>query len=287
VALLLLYLVWTGYRSRRVGAALLASSLACVVVMACILPFTLRNYRVYGEFLLLNSNTGFALYSAQHPMHGTAFREYVAAPLPTDLAPMPVNEAQWERALLRRGLGFIAADPVRYARLSLSRVADYFIFWPAPQTSLLHNLGRTLSFGLLLPFMLYGLWLSRRMGRRLRLLYLFMLCYSLLHILTWAMSRYRLPVDAVLLVFAALALVEVWGRLRRRLPRSASQGTMRQLILHSHPLSRHPARRAAGGFAATRGCAYGAGNRARLLSACRGKNRGMRPRCRKRHPWRG
>lgn len=224
VALLLFYLVWAGYRSRRLGAAVGTSILACVVMAACILPFTLRNYRVYGEFLLLNSNTGFAMYSAQHPMHGTEFREYVAAPLPTDLDPMPANEAQWERALLRRGFGFIAADPVRYARLSLSRVADYFIFWPAPETSPLHNLGRTLSFGLLLPCMLYGLWLSRHAWRRLRLLYLFMLCYSLLHILTWAMSRYRLPVDAVLLLFAALALVELWGRLRRRLPQAVPEG---------------------------------------------------------------
>jgi hypothetical protein len=44
--------------------------------------------------------------------------------------------------------------------------------------------------------------------------------YSLLHILTWAMPRYRLPVDAVALPFAALALVELVRWVSRRLART-------------------------------------------------------------------
>jgi hypothetical protein len=38
--------------------------------------------------------------------------------------------------------------------------------------------------------------------------------YSLLHVLTWAMTRYRLPVDAVAIVFAAVGMVDLWGRLK-------------------------------------------------------------------------
>ncbi len=77
--------------------------------------------------------------------------------------------------------------------------------------------------------MLAGLWLALRQawpGRSaagwlsfsttpLALVLLFMGFYSLLHILTWAMPRYRLPVDAVALPFAALALVELVRALRR------------------------------------------------------------------------
>ncbi|QLQ08012.1 MAG: hypothetical protein HZY76_19795 [Anaerolineae bacterium] len=48
-----------------------------------------------------------------------------------------------------------------------------------------------------------------RSPRRFLLLYLFVAVYSLLHIFTWAMSRYRLPVDAVLLLFAALSITEI------------------------------------------------------------------------------
>lgn len=36
-----------------------------------------------------------------------------------------------------------------------------------------------------------------------------------LHIAPWAMSRYRLPVDAVLLIFAAVGLAAIGERLTR------------------------------------------------------------------------
>jgi len=209
----------------RIGRAALGPLiLAGMVLVLGILPWTIRNYRVYGRFLLLNSNTGYAMYSAQHPMHGTSFREFEAAPLPPDLK--GTNEAEWDRELLRIGIQYVRDDPGRYLRLCLSRARAYFEFWPTPDTTLLHNIGRTASFGLFLPFMLYGLYLSLR-GRRpkevslppwgLSLLYLFMVFYSLLHIFTWAMVRYRLPLDALGLIFAALALHDLYARVRRRL----------------------------------------------------------------------
>ncbi len=213
-AVLFLYLLWIGYRNRQTVLAFRSLFLAGLVILAFILPFTIRNYRAYGDFLLLNSNTGYAMYSAQHPMHGTSFQAFDAAPLPDDIDPRPTTEAEWERALMKRGIGFIVADPVRYLRLSLSRTVDYFMFWPSSETTLLHNIGRVISFGLFLPFMVYGLWLSRSDWRRFRLLYLFMIVYSLLHILTWSMIRYRLPVDAVLLLFAAIAVEDLYRRIR-------------------------------------------------------------------------
>lgn len=201
---------------------------AGVTMLAFIVPFTIRNYLVYGDFLLLNSNAGYAMYSAQHPLHGTDFQAFAAAPLPADLVAEELNEAEWDRELMWRGIGFVTADPVRYLKLSASRVLDYFEFWPT-NTSLLHNVGRLLSFTLFLPFYTAGLWLVARETRQetgswryvsaqpAGLLLLFILFYSLLHIFTWAMPRYRLPVDAVSMPFAALALVEVWTHLQPRI----------------------------------------------------------------------
>jgi hypothetical protein len=137
---------------------------AIVPMALLVLPFTIRNYHVYGSFLLLNSNAGYAMYSAQHPMHGTNFQEFAAAPVPDELAGL--NEAQLDRELMRRGSGFAAADPRRYLLLSLSRVRAYFDFRPGRATSPLNALGRILSFGIFIPFMLYGIWLALRDARR-------------------------------------------------------------------------------------------------------------------------
>jgi hypothetical protein len=49
-----------------------------------------------------------------------------------------------------------------------------------------------------------------------------------IHLLSWALIRYRLPVDAVLIVFAGLAFVDLYTRLFRHheLPKPAGEGQM-------------------------------------------------------------
>ncbi len=231
VPVLFLYLVWCGWRARgskkagpgatvawrRVCGPLAISGL---ILLGCILPFTVRNYVVYDSFLLLNSNTGYAMYSAQHPMHGDRFDEFAAAPLPEDLRGQGLNEAQLDRELLRRGIRFILDEPVRYVRLCLSRVRAYFSLLPGEDTTPLHAVGRFAALGAYAPLWLYGAYLALRrpaLRAHLGLPLLFMAFYTLMHVLTWAMVRYRLPVDAVAMPLAAVAVDDLW----RRMPRSA------------------------------------------------------------------
>ncbi len=229
IAVMVLWLLWAAWRARRLRQALGALAVSGAVLVVAIAPFTLRNYRVFGELLLLNSNAGYAMYSAQHPMHGTSFQAFEAAPLPADLP--PGNEAQLDKDLMKRGIAFVLAEPGRYLLLSLSRVPVYFEFWPSSDTSFINNIGRVGSFGIFLPFMLYGMWLALRLSgpgvtkgggqffaRPVALLIGFMAFYSVLHIFTWAMPRYRLPVDAAALPFAAIALNDLvcWVTVRRK-----------------------------------------------------------------------
>ena len=229
VAVMAVWLLWTGWQRGVLGRTIRSGVAAIAIVVLAIAPFTVRNYSVYGQFLLLNSNAGYAMFSAQSPMHGTVFHEFEAAPVPVELTGQ--NEAQLDKELMQRGIGFVLADPGRYLLLSLSRVVDYFEFWPSPDSSLINNIGRVGSFGVLLPFMLIGGWLAFKFaGPRLAggwrtfaqsplaLVSLFMLVYSLLHIFTWAIPRYRLPVDAVALPLAAIAITELahWLGARQR-----------------------------------------------------------------------
>ena len=202
---LFLWLLWQGRAKSQIRPTIQGLVLAGLGVFALVLPWTIRNHAVYGRFLLLNSNTGYAMYSAQHPMHGTRFSEFVAAPLPEGLS--WGNEAAMDSELLRMGIQFVIAEPGRYLLLCLSRLRAFVEFWPNPDSSTLHNLGRIASFGLALPLMLYGLTLGlkrRVFGSVACLILGFVLVYSVMHIMTWAMVRYRLPVDAALLPLAAL-----------------------------------------------------------------------------------
>lgn len=186
--------------------------IAVVVIGAFILPWTIYNYFTFHDFLLLNSNGGYWFYSSNHPNQGTNFNQSYSAPLPNDLKGL--GEPAIDRALYRQGLEFIVADPVRFIQLSLSRVDDYFWFTPSEQSSPISNVARILSFGVYLPFMLYGLWLSRHRWRVCVPLYLYVMFDTLLCLTTWSAPRYRLPSDAVLIVFAGLGVLYLIARLR-------------------------------------------------------------------------
>ncbi|MFZ1404704.1 MAG: hypothetical protein WAW03_16535, partial [Anaerolineae bacterium] len=127
-----------------------------------------------------------------------------------------LDEAALDSALLRRGLGFVVQDPGRYVLLSLGRLRTFFMFWPESESSFLSNLVRVLSFGLALPFISVGLWLTARDWRRWSLLWLFVGVYTVVHLLSWALVRYRLPVDGVLLIFASPALLRLQSLIARR-----------------------------------------------------------------------
>jgi 4-amino-4-deoxy-L-arabinose transferase-like glycosyltransferase len=207
-------LLWLGWELRGKRVRLWHFAIPVLVLAALLAPWTLRNERIYGRFLLLNSNAGYALYASVHPHLGTDWRnEGIVVPIPEELAGQ--NEAQLDRALTQRGIGFILADPERYLRLSLDKALEYFRFWPSSDSSPVSNLNRVLSFGLYLPFMLAGLVFSLPRWRSFMPLYLFMVLHTGIHLLTWPSPRYRLPVDAVLIIFAGLALFELAKRSRQ------------------------------------------------------------------------
>ena len=212
VPFLLLWLFWE-LRTKRIRWW--TFTVPVVVIALLIIPWTIRNFLVYQHFLLLNSNAGYALFASNNPDLETDWRnDKVVVPVPEELTGQ--NEAELDRALTRKGIEFIVTDPARYLWLNLDKTLEYFKFWPSSDSGPISNVVRVLSFGLFLPFMLLGLYLSFSRWRRFVVLYLFIVIHTGIHLLTWPSPRYRLPVDAVLLVFAGLALLEVARQLASR-----------------------------------------------------------------------
>jgi 4-amino-4-deoxy-L-arabinose transferase-like glycosyltransferase len=233
VPFLLLWILW----ARRGQVRWLHVVVALLIVASMILPWTIRNYLAFDQFVLLNTNSGYVFFWANHPIHGTNFVSVLGPEHPSYIELIPpnlrhLNEAALEKALWREGLGFVLDDPGRYLLLSFNRLKDFFLFWPKADSSTLSNISRVGSFGLFLPFMVYGLFVSFPLLRRIKgeeeragkrallvLFLIFIVVYSGVHLLSWAYVRYRLPVDTVLVIFAAIGIYDLCGRLgswRRR-----------------------------------------------------------------------
>jgi hypothetical protein len=220
-------------RFKRTRSLPIASMiLSFVLITIFILPISFYNQSRFGRLVILNTNSGYAFFWGNHPIYGTNFDPILPAGTYQDLIPQEVrhlDEAALDQELLRRGIQFIVDDPQRYILLSLSRIPPYFMFWYSPESNLWSNVSRIASFGLMFPAMIYGVflgikkissengkWLWNFLTSPAGLLFLFAVIYSLVHILTWTLIRYRLPVDAVLIPFAALALSDISQRFSKK-----------------------------------------------------------------------
>jgi hypothetical protein len=240
LAVLAVWLAWLAWRYGSMRMLALIGLITAGSAIVLIAPFVLRNYRVFGHLGMPNTNVGINFFWANHPIYGTQF-EAVLSPahgvsyqelIPPELREL--SEPALDRALLARGVQFIRDDPRRYFLLSLSRIPIYFQFWPTRASTLLSNVARLLSFGFFLPFMIYGLiialreTLARQKARpgsfgsnsdlELRIAYLALILlyaavYTAIHMASWANVRYRLPVDALLIIFAARGIEDLVGRI--------------------------------------------------------------------------
>ena len=204
------FLAWIYFSSRATGRKPISIGLLlipCAIIMLAVLPWTLRNYGLYGRFMLLESQFGHVFWNSNHPEQGTNFRGPWVAPIPEEL--LELNEADLTYELLRRGRKFVVEDPVRFLLLTVSRIKYFFTFWPTADSSLVNNIARVLSFGILLPFMAAGLALSVRNWKRFLPIYLFLLIHIGVYVSSWVMVRYRVPADVLLLPFAALAVTQL------------------------------------------------------------------------------
>jgi 4-amino-4-deoxy-L-arabinose transferase-like glycosyltransferase len=237
LAVLVPWLVLIARSRHHLGATLKALAVAGLVAALAILPFIWRNYQAFGRWGMPNTNAGFTFFWSNHSIYGTRFVPVLPEELGVtyaDLIPeelRDLNEADLDRALMGRGLQFVVNEPGRYMMLSLSRIPVYFLFWPTADSTPVSNAARVLSFGIMLPFMLYGVVLAMKrlrdpawpvssghklspLSREFTVLFLlFIVSYSLIHLASWANVRYRLPVDALLILFAAHGIYDLVTRL--------------------------------------------------------------------------
>ena len=109
-AVLVLWLLWISARHKTTRRAVLVLLTSALTLALLISPFIIRNYRVFGELAMPNTNAGFTFFWSNHPIYGTRF-EAVLSPshgvsyqelIPPELRDL--NEARLDRALLARGL---------------------------------------------------------------------------------------------------------------------------------------------------------------------------------------
>jgi len=230
---------------RRRG--LLCGALA-LGAMAAILPWTLRNHHVYGRWLPVSSGFGMMLWRANNELatgdpsdrhldprnaEWTArletvppsTRQAVEEKYAGVVARLRVREAEvgdehlgTDDVLGAVAREYIVTQPLKLVQRAGRRLVGWLKAFTETKTKNEHTGRRSaiiaaVSFYPILILGLIGMGLGWPRRRELALLYLVIAAITLVHLLLTVTTRYRLPLDPFLMVFAGV--VVEWWRQRR------------------------------------------------------------------------
>lgn len=200
------------YRRVKLGKKSFAGVLvASMIFVACVAPWTVRNYRTLGKFIFVRDNFGAELRLGNGPGADGTWMQYLH---PTqDLYAMRQYESMGELPYIamrkRQALDYIEADYSRFAILCLKR---FIYFWAGPpKLSQIWWLAEVKN-SLFLASSVLMFW---GLGRALRkhkpgvwLLFWLMLFYPAIYYIVFPGQRYRHPIEPEITILGIYLLNE-------------------------------------------------------------------------------
>jgi tetratricopeptide (TPR) repeat protein len=221
---------------RRIALAAAFTAGVCLLV----LPATARNYLVSGDLVLINASGGNAFITANH--RGATGGFHLPSEIPRALADDPreqrtmlrrIAEARSGRALLPsqvsaywvgQGTQYIRDYPEEFLRLAIKRLGlwlNAFEAWTNRSFTVSRDFSWVLrlplpTFGVVAPLALFGIAVSMRRWRELFPLLAILGIHFGASFLFIVLSRYRIPVVPLMIVFAAAGSVWILDTVRVR-----------------------------------------------------------------------
>jgi 4-amino-4-deoxy-L-arabinose transferase-like glycosyltransferase len=204
--------LWAWYRRWKRGKRSLAGVvLASLLFIACIAPWTARNYHTFGRLMFLRSNFGAELRIGNGPGANGTWQEYLH---PTqNIYQMRLYRQLGETAYIdqrkREAMAFIRGDYGRFVGLCVKRFVYYWAGAPraseTPALVLVKN-------SVFLASSVLAFWgLGRALRKRRRGAWLFfwlILCYPAIYYVVFPHPRYRHPIEPELGILIVYVISE-------------------------------------------------------------------------------
>lgn len=201
-----------------------------------VLPVTIRNYLVSGEFVLIASQGGVNFYIGNNP-HSDGFTAVVPGTRPTwwggfvdshriaeQQLGRPLSEAEVSRYWYARAWEWIAAEPDAWLAHLLHKLRLFWSHYEIPNNQPIWFFARTseisalfwIGFPLVAPLALAATVFVFRRPQGWSLLAVFFVLYMATVVLFFCPARFRLPVVPILIVAAAAGVFEMLAAMGRR-----------------------------------------------------------------------
>jgi hypothetical protein len=213
----------------RIKTENLASAAICLAVFAiCLVPWTVRNYSIFGRFILIRDNLPLELYEANNNSSSGlwARSEHPGNDPATMRRFQELGEIRFMDEKKTQLQDFIRQHPTEFLRFTAERV---WYFWAAPPQATVvrgydFRIARHTQFFLATLFAFAGLVLTFRQKNRYRwLLAPFLLIYPVPYYLVNPFPRYKHPIEPIMLILIVYVIAEA-NRVRLGLRSEQSLG---------------------------------------------------------------
>jgi 4-amino-4-deoxy-L-arabinose transferase-like glycosyltransferase len=201
------------------------------VIVIFMLPWLIRNYEVYHRPVFLSERTAFItdrLFGYKNENYFSQEIQLSDATLDSVVKGHPIYDMTMYN-IIQRGISY-GSYPKRYSKgekmyidfKELWRPFRFSNMWvsegfrPEGKWSMSHNLSLILSYGILLPFFLAGIYYSIKSRNVIWPVMLnILLLHTIIHI-TFILSqnRYRIPIDVIIIVAAFYGLTSIYEKYR-------------------------------------------------------------------------
>ena len=197
--------IWIEFRSTKRALVVMATIWLWMAIV--ILPWTIRNYVVTGSVIPIVATHWVTLYGANNLIilnNPDAIGGWVD--------PEPMSSEAYRAAYVAFLSQMLFHRPFDLVKLAVHKLKRFWSLFPKTQTPERDALINLLSYGWLLPLFLVGMALAVRVPPTPWILYLWVAYFCLLTLVMHGTTRYRLPVEPVIILFAAFTLERLWDR---------------------------------------------------------------------------
>jgi len=200
-----------------------------ILILLLMLPWLIRNYEVYQRPVILSERTANItdkLFGYKNDNYFSQEIQISDATLDSIVKGLPVYDMTMYN-LIQRGISY-GSYPVRYSNVQ-KMYTDFKELWrpfrfsnmwvsegfrPEGKWSFSHNISIILTYGLLLPFFLIGLYFCfKERNESLPILFGIVIIHTIIHTaFVLSQNRYRIPIDVIIIVVAFYGLTQLLSK---------------------------------------------------------------------------
>lgn len=229
IFMVVLMVPWGIWQFRKMPRAMVRSMAIPAVALLTLVPWTIRNYRVFHAFLPFQSGGGDVLLGSNNRIIANdpsyyGYWIYAVSDLPEyrDQITAPNNEIVRDQVEKRLAVQWLRDHPETWWYFAETRFRRSWTPFLQAKSPRVFRIGMLVSYGPILLLFVVGVFPTLIRALKTKspawLLHLGILHFLLTAEVFWGSSRFRYPVEGLIIVVASETLVRLYGYFRNRGP---------------------------------------------------------------------